>query len=696
MYATRTMPRDRPEVAALKAINAKVLTGFGLMRGASHTEFMRAHADGEFYFIETSARVGGASTAEMVEAATGVNLWSEWAWLEAHPNDEYKLPPGRQRYAGVVISLAKQERPDTSPFTDHEIVSRLDKKHHVGFVVAADNTDRVEQLLTDYMERIRHDYHTVLPPATSALYRSAFPSRITHDFVPPRFVGADGCAGGRLEPANGVIARHVRHHLYRNRSSFSRCLSCGNSFEFDIQCGHQLFQMKFGRAAFPRPAGVTRMIARSLTMVSVLVGAAIAAAADPPENIRDLKLRDWRPKSMMVTKVTPVERPMFPVVDMHNHLGSGKDTADADGRETSPRRNGRRRRAARSSTSTAAGATGSMKRSPRSTKHIRADSSPSRSSTLTASTIPTGASAKPSGLEESFKAGAKGLKFYKSPGPALPLQGRPTDAPWTIRKLDPVWEMCAKHQRPVVIHVADPAAFFTPLDRFNERWHELNSNPQLAILRRQKLRNARTCSMQLHRVIAKHPETTFINTHFGNNAEDLASVAEKLDKYPNMFIDIDARISELGRQPYTTRKFFLKYQDRIMFGTDTPPQPRRLSHLLSLPRNRRRVFRLLRESSPARVLEYLRHLSCPKEVLEKVYRTNAERILYGLKPEGEKPSARRNCTFVRPMTSRSRATAPMPRLGQGRVGIAAQTYRQADARTRRASRCCIPRKGCTS
>jgi phosphoribosylamine-glycine ligase len=169
VYATRTAPRDRPEVAALQKINEAVLTGFGLTRGASHTEFMRGHADGEFYFIETSARVGGADTAEMVEAATGINLWSEWAWLEAHPNERYELPPVQQRYAGVVISLAKQEHPDTSPFTDPEIVVRIDKKHHVGFVVAADNPDRVEQLLTDYMERIRRDYHTVLPPATSAL-----------------------------------------------------------------------------------------------------------------------------------------------------------------------------------------------------------------------------------------------------------------------------------------------------------------------------------------------------------------------------------------------------------------------------------------------------------------------------------------------------------------------------------------------
>jgi hypothetical protein len=169
VYATRTAPRDRPEVAALQEINAAVLNGFGLTRGASHTEFMRAHCDGEFYFIETRARVGGASTAELVAAATGLNLWSEWAWLESHPNEAYEPPPLQHRYAGVVLSLARQEHPDTSPFTDLEIVSRLDKKQHIGFVLASDSPDRIEHLLIDYMARIRRDYHMVLPPATSAL-----------------------------------------------------------------------------------------------------------------------------------------------------------------------------------------------------------------------------------------------------------------------------------------------------------------------------------------------------------------------------------------------------------------------------------------------------------------------------------------------------------------------------------------------
>lgn len=164
VYATRTFPRDRPEVAALREANAQVLEGFELGWGASHTEFMKAHADGQVYFIETSARVGGANTAEMVEHATGVNLWSEWAQLEiCRGTNNYQLPTLKQQFGGVVISLARQEQPDTSGFADPEIVYRLKMKNHIGFVVAADTPERVEQLLTRYMDRIGRDFGAVLP-----------------------------------------------------------------------------------------------------------------------------------------------------------------------------------------------------------------------------------------------------------------------------------------------------------------------------------------------------------------------------------------------------------------------------------------------------------------------------------------------------------------------------------------------------
>ena len=165
VYATRTIRRDSPDAVGLRAANRQVLEGFGLGQGASHTEFMKAHADGQYYFIETSARVGGANTAEMVEHASGVNLWSEWAKLEIQRGGRYDLPPTKQRYGGVVISLARQEHPDTSGFADPEVVHRMDMKNHIGLVVAADTPERVEALLTDYMARIARDFHAALPAA---------------------------------------------------------------------------------------------------------------------------------------------------------------------------------------------------------------------------------------------------------------------------------------------------------------------------------------------------------------------------------------------------------------------------------------------------------------------------------------------------------------------------------------------------
>lgn len=164
IYATRTLPRQSPEVVRLREVNEIVLTGFGLRRGASHTEFLRSHADGSMYFIETSARVGGANTAEMVEAATGINLWSEWAKLELDPQP-YSLPPTHARYGGVIMSLARQEWPDTSAYQAPEIVKRVKLRHHVGFVFCADTPEQIDAVQSAFLPRIAQDFAAVLPPA---------------------------------------------------------------------------------------------------------------------------------------------------------------------------------------------------------------------------------------------------------------------------------------------------------------------------------------------------------------------------------------------------------------------------------------------------------------------------------------------------------------------------------------------------
>jgi biotin carboxylase len=164
VFMTRTVPRNSPDAQALEALNRDLLHTLGLVRGVTHTEFIKGAHDGRFYFLETAARVGGANIAEVVEAATGVNLWREWARLEiAGEHGAYEVPPAREDYAGIVISLARQECPDTSLYDDPEIVFRLDKRHHVGLLVASRDPSRVEELLADYTRRFVKDFTATLP-----------------------------------------------------------------------------------------------------------------------------------------------------------------------------------------------------------------------------------------------------------------------------------------------------------------------------------------------------------------------------------------------------------------------------------------------------------------------------------------------------------------------------------------------------
>jgi hypothetical protein len=136
----------------------------GLVRGVSHTELI-VGKDGQVYFLETSARVGGAHIADLVEAGRGINLWAEWAKLElAGSEGTYALPPLRDEYAGLLVSLAKQEHPDTASFADPEIVWRIDKPFHIGFVVRSTRHARVTELIDGYIERVRRDYLAIAPP----------------------------------------------------------------------------------------------------------------------------------------------------------------------------------------------------------------------------------------------------------------------------------------------------------------------------------------------------------------------------------------------------------------------------------------------------------------------------------------------------------------------------------------------------
>ena len=169
IFATRTLHPTNPLAMALLASNANVLESFGLVRGASHTEFIRAHS-GEWYFLETSARVGGAYIVNVVEAATGVNLWREWAKVEIAGEDgSYEPPAVRQHCGGIVLSLARQQQPDMSAYTDPEITVRVRKSHHAGLIVTSPDAERVEELIEDYTRRFYADFHASAPPPERVL-----------------------------------------------------------------------------------------------------------------------------------------------------------------------------------------------------------------------------------------------------------------------------------------------------------------------------------------------------------------------------------------------------------------------------------------------------------------------------------------------------------------------------------------------
>jgi biotin carboxylase len=165
VFTTYTVPRGSEADDSLREINRELIAALGLLRGVAHAEFIQAHADGEFYFLECAARVGGAYINEMVEAATGMNLWKEWARIEIAGGDgSYRLPPVREEYAGVILSLARQEWPDTSAYNDPEVWLRIKKHHHAGVILRSTDQQRLQALLESYARRFAEEFTAVEPP----------------------------------------------------------------------------------------------------------------------------------------------------------------------------------------------------------------------------------------------------------------------------------------------------------------------------------------------------------------------------------------------------------------------------------------------------------------------------------------------------------------------------------------------------
>jgi biotin carboxylase len=170
VFITRSLDRESDESQALIELNKQVLKAMGLIRGATHSEYIKSQADGRLYFLENAARVGGANIAECVDYASGVNLWREWARIEIANlrGEKYKLPQTHAGYAGIINCLAHQEWPDLASYDDPEVVWRMNKKYHAGLIVSSPDAGRVESLLNSYAERFAHDFLAVMPPKQSS------------------------------------------------------------------------------------------------------------------------------------------------------------------------------------------------------------------------------------------------------------------------------------------------------------------------------------------------------------------------------------------------------------------------------------------------------------------------------------------------------------------------------------------------
>lgn len=367
---------------------------------------------------------------------------------------------------------------------------------------------------------------------------------------------------------------------------------------------------------------------------------------EKPRRGKPLDLSEFEPRSMLRVSETPVERARFPVIDVHTHLSwrtRGEDGAPRGEEmtflaepdellEVMDRRNVRMMVNLTGGVGKGLVETINRFQAPRPDRFlVFAEPRWERSNE------PGYAKFQAEEIEKAHRAGARGLKILKTLG--LYLRENITSGPLVKvddRRFDIMWEACGALGIPVAIHVSDPEAFFLPIDRFNERFEELNNHPDWSFHGRDFPSNRELLEAR-NRVFERHPGTQFITLHVGNNAENLGYVSDCMDRFPNMHVEIGARIGELGRQPRTARKFFEKYQDRILFGTDAVPRGYETPQQIFGDELYRIYYRFLEtedeyfDYAPAPVPPQGRWriygLGLPETILKKVYCENAARLL---------------------------------------------------------------------
>jgi predicted TIM-barrel fold metal-dependent hydrolase len=388
-------------------------------------------------------------------------------------------------------------------------------------------------------------------------------------------------------------------------------------------------------------------IVAGASQLSSATTAGVAMPKQNPSKGKPLDLSQYEPRSMLRVHESRVERAKFPLIDFHTHI-SGSVKSE-HGVELSAKREYygtpaellavMDRKNMRAMVNLTGGFDTGLVEAVE--KYDRAH--PGRFYTFTEPSYSQFKEADyPSlqvrAIEDAHRAGARGLKILKTLG--LYLRDNITSG--TLVKIDdprfdPMWDACGQLNLPVAIHVSDPVAFFTPTDRFNERYEELNNHPDWSFYGGDFPSNEELLEAR-NRVMARHPKTQFVALHVGNFAEDLGNVSKNLDRFPNMHVDIAARIGELGRQPRTSRKFFETYQDRIVFATDATPHGDDFPQQVFNHKLYETYFRFLEtedeyfDYAPAEVPPQGRWriygINLSDEILKKVYYDNAARLLH--------------------------------------------------------------------
>jgi len=337
----------------------------------------------------------------------------------------------------------------------------------------------------------------------------------------------------------------------------------------------------------------------------------------------DRMIRGYDPKPMLVVAETTIERARHPVIDIHCHWWLARSAplpeamlAAMDERNVAIAVNlsggwGEGLAAMLSWCSVAA---------DRLLVFANIDFSAVDDPDFSASTVKS--------LRDAHARGARGLKIFKDLG-LTHRDGRGELLAIDDSRLDPIWTLCGELKWPVLIHSADPAAFFEPIDARNERWMQLARHPDWSFHGSQ-FPSRETLFEQRSRVFARHPGTTFIAAHLGDLSEDLARASALLDAHPNVVMDISGRVAELGRQPYSARRFLIRHQNRILFGTDRYPgrteQPRYRIYFRFLE-TADEYFKYYENDFPPTGEWRIYGVELPDEVLRKIYFENAARVL---------------------------------------------------------------------